>query len=369
MMRKTACVAAAAGIFLLCSGFDFFGLFAPQDTGGETAEHIFNTANEAMIKGNDSDAILKYYSLIEHHPEFKEYRADALYRLGTLLYKNERYEEAERALGEIADRHKDYQEIQKVYERLLYIYVQAVPDKNKAKKIREIYEKKFGKSEVLENMDKTVQILDSAGPGQSEALKLKPADIGAINLERSDAYDREFFPVICSLRKTADSPDMKLAVHREKNSGGKYYLYLGGAGAKNAPKIGGSRNGYAPQWAWDDSFIVFTAMNWGTQERNILLYDIKKRKIRHLFGARELGPLICVSPDGSLIAFWYSNGLWLVNKSGNSLTLISKKIKADDVCMMAWSRDGDKILAGRKQGGRDIYDICTLGRKEFVIVK
>lgn len=363
-MKKALVMAAVLSAWLMFSGFDFLGLFGKTQA-GETPERLFNMANEAMIKGKNTEAIDLYYRLIEKHPEFKTYRADALYRLGTLLYRAERFEEAEKILSMLAVKYRNYVEIRVVYEKLLYIYAREFRDNARAKKIREIYEKRYGKGKVLLDADKTERILNAAGG--SDILKMPPPEIGVVSVEESDSYDAEFFPVKCVLKNVSVSPGRSMTLERKKN-GGKYFLFVSAAG-KKAVRLKGTKNGFAPQWSWDDKYASYTAMDWAMKERYVKLYSAEKGASKNLFAARDVGPLTCPAPDASLVAFWYLDGLWLVNRSGISVSLITKKVSAKDVFMMAWSRDGDKILVGRKIKGRERYYTCNLGRKEFIIVK
>lgn len=364
MKAKALTAAVFIGMFL--SGFGFSDP-SKQGQNAESPEHLFNTATEAMIKGNSTEAIDLYYRLVQNYPEFKEYRADALYRLGMLLFKAERFVESEKILGMMAGKYKNYPQIKAVYEKLLYIYSRELSDGNRANKIRQLYEKRFGKGQVLENADKTERILNAAGAGGSGIMKLDPPDIGVVNVEESASYDDEFFPVQCVVKNISSSPDMKLAVERKKKNR-KYFLYISDA-AKMNNRLSGTKNGFAPQWSWDNKYVSFTAMDWGRKERNVKLYDVVKNRVKILFTAPTVGPLTCISPNGMLVAFWYQDGLWLANKAGSSVSLITKKVSGKGVTMMAWSREGDKLLVGKKVNGREMYYICTLGRKEFIIVK
>jgi hypothetical protein len=369
-MKKEPAVAAAAGLLFLLCGFTFFGItFGRKEVPGETPEHLFNTANEYMIKGDNTAAIELYYRIVEEYPDFKEYRADVLYRLGTLLFRLERYEEAEKVFRMLADKYRDYGEIQKTYERLLYIYVQEFHDSNKAGKIREIYEKRFGNSEVLQDIDKTVTILNNQGAGASGMLKLNPANLEVTKADESTRFDGEFFPVRNYMDRAAESPDRKFTVERKKENN-KYVLYMADLNGGKPIRIEGGKNGFAPQWLWDGSGIIFTAMDWGAGVRYIKRYDTVKRSVKTLFGAKDIGPLTCISPDASKIAFWYGESLWLMTGTGSSLSLIGKGLPGKNAFMMAWSREGDKILIGHKTaGGQEMYTVCSLGRKDFVIVK
>lgn len=369
MKRKAAAVTAAACFFFLLCGFTLFGInFWGQDASGETPEHLFNTANENMVKGNDAAAIELYYRILEQYPDFKDYRADVLFRLGSLLFRMERFEEAEKAFRLLADKYGGYPEIRKAYERLLYIYVQEFHDDKKAAKIRETYVKRFGDSEVLEDIDRTTAILDSQA-GSSGVLKLSPAELEVKRVDESGRFDGEFFPVRSYIDRAAESPDRKFTAGREK-AGNGYGLYVAGAGGGKKEIINGGRNGYAPQWLWDGSGMIFTTMDPGSSVRYIKRWDMAGKTVKTLFRAKNIGPLTCVSPDGSKIAFWYGDVLWVINGSGSSVSLIGSRVTGKNSFMMAWSSDGDKILIGyRTPAGKDMYAVCGLGRKDFGIVR
>ncbi|HRU38660.1 MAG TPA: hypothetical protein P5511_02190, partial [Candidatus Goldiibacteriota bacterium] len=128
----------------------------------EPAERVFNAANEAMTRGDNAAAIDLYYKILEKYPDFKQYRADSLYRLGVLLFRSERFEESEKILGIFIIKYKNHEKIKDAYEKLLYIYTREKKDPAKALKIREIYEKKYGKSGAVEIADRSEKIL--SGP-------------------------------------------------------------------------------------------------------------------------------------------------------------------------------------------------------------
>ena len=114
-MRKFLTITAAIVVFFFVSAFnvqDLIDTFIPspkqERPTGNTPERIFNMATEAMVKGDDAVAIELYYKLVEDYPAFKKYRKDILYRLGNLLYKTERYEEAERIYRTLSTKYKNY---------------------------------------------------------------------------------------------------------------------------------------------------------------------------------------------------------------------------------------------------------------------
>jgi len=355
---------AAICLFLLAVLLSGCGT-APSDI--EQPEKLFNAANEAMTRGDNAEAIELYYRIVEKHPDFREYRPDALYRLGALLFRAERFEESEKILHLLANRHKNYARIKDAYEKLLYIYTRETKDSLKAKKIREIYEKRYGRSGATRIADRTEKILNKPLSGSFGKMGLRINEVAVIKAEKSGAYDPEFFPVACMTSKICVSPDMKVTAGRKKTDDG-YYIFISENGKKEKPAPG-TRNGFGQQWSWDNGRLFFTAMNWKKKERHIKVLDLKSGKTRDLFGAKNVGHLLCPSPDGSFTAFWYAGNIWLADSGGTGVTLISRSVPEDGIFMMAWAREGDRLLAGRKEAGRDVFYTLTLGHKEFVIVK
>src|SRR5450759_5379025 len=105
----------------------------------KSPENLFNLATEAMVKGNDAMSIDLYYKLIDSYPDFNKYRADSIFRLGMLLYKTERYDEAEKTFVLFAEKFKNDGRLRTVYEKLIYIYMQDFHDENRAQGIRDLY--------------------------------------------------------------------------------------------------------------------------------------------------------------------------------------------------------------------------------------
>jgi len=333
----------------------------------ESPERLFNLANEAMIKGENNIAIELYYKIVEQYPEFKKYRADALYRLGVLLFKSERFEEAEKVFQQLITKYKNHQRIKNVYEKLLYIYIQELPDSNKADKIKTIYKSKFKNTDKIEEIERT-SVLLNIKEEKSDLIFLSPSEIEVKKIEKIQNYDKEFFPLTSILELKVFSPDRKYIVERKKENN-TYFLFLTDIKNNKTKKINGSKNGFGQQWSWDSKYIVFTVMNWATKERTIKLYNIKDNSMKTLFTGKEIGDLLCFSPDNSKIAFWYYNNLWIINRTGKNMSLICKIIKDENIIIMAWEREGNKILVGKKISDKINYYLLYLGRKEFIITK
>ena len=353
---------------LLCFflGCDYFSPAEQKET-SESPERLFNLANESMVRGEKDIAIELYYKIIEKYPDFKKYRPDALYRLGILLFKSERYEEAEKIFQQIITRYRNYPRIKNVYEKLIYIYIQELPDTAKAEKLKEIYKTKFKAGGKFDEIEKTT-ILLKPKEEKENLFKLDASEIDTIKIEKIREYDKEFFPVQAILDLKVFSPDRKYFVERKKVNG-RYSLFLTDILKNKTRKIIGSENGFGQQWSWDSKFIVFTVMNWTTKERNIKLYNIENNNMKILFTGKNIGDLMCFSPDNSKIAFWYYDDLWLINRTGKKMSMICKTFKGENVIMMAWSREGDKILAGKKTANDINYYLFSLGRKEFILTK
>ncbi|MCE5300881.1 MAG: tetratricopeptide repeat protein [Spirochaetia bacterium] len=334
---------------------------------GHTPEGLFNSATEAMVKGDDAAAIDLYYKLVEDYPEFKKYRADALYRLGSLLFKTERYEESEKTLRLFAAKYPSDARVKKAYECLLHIYMQELLDEAKAKKIRDLYAQRFGGSPTLQDIDKTMQVLNADSSAGSEVLALDAAYLGIIGSKVSASPDREFFPVRNYVLKSVKSPDGRMLAEKKK-SNADYAIYIGPVAGDKRVKIPGSSGGYAPQWSWDGRYVLFTSMDRANKARKIKIYDTRTNVTREIFKAGGVEPLVCISPDSSKVIFSYDSRLWIMNKNGNSVTLLSKTVNASGLKMAAWSRDGDRIIFSRKAEPQ-VFHICELGRREIEAIK
>ncbi|HPD18591.1 MAG TPA: tetratricopeptide repeat protein [Candidatus Goldiibacteriota bacterium] len=347
-------------------GCNYFSSMEQNET-SESPERLFNLATEAMIKGEKDIAIELYYKIIEQYPDFKKYRPDALYRLGTLLFKSERFEESEKIFQQLITRYKNYPYIKDVYEKLIYIYIQELPNPAKAENIKKVYKSKFKESRKFKEIEKTAALLDSKEE-KINLFKLNVEEIETKRVEKIQNYDTEFFPLQSMLGLKVYSPDKKYFVERKKIND-KYFLFLTNVNKNETKKISGSENGFGQQWSWDSNCVIFTVMNWTTKERTIKLYDIKNSYMKILFTGKNIGDLLCFSPDNSKIAFWYYNNLWLISKTGKNMSMICKTVNGENVVMMSWSRDGDKILIGKNGSGNIDYYLFYLGRKELISIK
>ncbi len=346
------------GIFFtaLITGFLFLPVAAE-----ETPEHIYNMATDAMTKGEDAVAIQLFYKVTEEYPNFKKYRADALYMLGQLLFKTERYDEAEKTFSTLISKYKKYQKIDKAYEYLIYIYTEEFNDNEKAKKIRDLYAKEFGTDRTLTNIDRTMDLLDKER--NYDMLKLDASNMEISRFEEATDFQTEIFPILCYKKDKAMSNDKSMSVERKKTRGG-YYLFLNYPRGKNGKKVPDSKNGYMPQWAWDGKYVIFTSMNWDTMLRRIMLYDLEKNKTKVIFRAKKIDPLLCFSPDSSKIIFIFEGKLWITNRDGGNISKLNNKITVKDAFVMAWAKEGDKLLLKEDLQGSK-YKICYLTKREL----
>ncbi len=364
-MKKIILYAAAACLAVVAMSCG--GRGAPS--GAENPERIFNLATEAMVKGEDAAAIELYYKIVENYPAFKkEYRADAVFRLGSLLYKAERYDEAEKIFDMFIVKHKGHKGVKKAYEMLLTISVSVTKNSAKAAKLKAEYSKLFGDPEKIKSIERTMTMLEDkpkmAGKF-AEVLSLEVKDIEASTVREAADFDREFFPVINARSDSAKSHDNKKTVLRKKYNK-KYYLFLKDNASNKERRLKGTLNAVSPQWSWDGRLISYTVLNPEKRERSVVLYDIAAQKAKVLFSASGIQRLTAFSPDGSKVAFYYRDRLWLVSAKSYSVGLLTDKVTEKNASLMAWSGDGSMILSGSGEGG---YRIYRLARREFIITK
>src|SRR6056297_1495529 len=155
-MSRKLFITGALALTLIFSGCGVKGFFEGvlfEKTGrGVSSEKIFNRANGFMSKGDYAKAIKYYYVLAEERGDFSAYMDDVMYRLGLLLYKTERYSEAEKILRGFAEKYRNHKGLKNAYEMLLRVYVHELDDEKRAEKIRNLYEKRFGKSIKLKTI-------------------------------------------------------------------------------------------------------------------------------------------------------------------------------------------------------------------------
>jgi tetratricopeptide (TPR) repeat protein len=336
----------------------------------QSPEAIFNSANSSMSQGDYVRAIELFYSLYERHPDFKTYRCDVVFRLGYLLYKAERYDESEKILTDYITKYascKPVENMKKAYIILISIYIQELHDDAKADRLRAEYVRLFGRDSFINNIDRTLMILN-LGVTESQVLKLEVKDITIKSFKKAQKIDREFYPVVNYVKKSALSPNKRYEVKRSGNKNTGYYLYLTDLASKKTRKLSGTRNGYGPQWSWDGRYIVYNAMDWDNEERKIKVYDLKRNTSMLLFNGKNVGDVISISPDASKIVFAYYGRLWIMNRINQNMALLSNTVDADNIVLMAWSRDGDSILLRKKWAAKK-YTICQLGRVEIKIIR
>lgn len=193
-------------------------------------------------------------------------------------------------------------------------------------------------------------------------------DIAAVNV--ADSVDPALFPKRTVFQDPrlvvkVPSPDGKRLVWRglEKKKG--YYLYLSDADGRNPERLDRCKNGYQPVWSPDGKRILYSAMDWKIQERNLFIYDVATKKERRAFTAKsKVGPLASWSPDGSKIVFTYFNELWIMNANGigRGLLNLGGRMKMDvvDAGLIAWSADGSHLAyQGRHDPKAYLIDLTS----------
>lgn len=207
---------------------------------------------------------------------------------------------------------------------------------------------------------------------------MSPADIGKLDavrlgvskVEKASAINKAAFPVDSLFQDPREvtklrSPDGKKLVWRGLDKKG-YCLFLSDADGKNEKRLNLCKNGYQPTWSPDGKFILFSAMDWRIEARNLFLYDIAKNRVLRAFNAkRKVGPLASFSPDGKKILFSYFDDLWLMNANGIGRSLLNVSGKIDkpigDAEEIAWSKDGS-AFAYKMRGEATVY-VVTLAPK------
>lgn len=188
-------------------------------------------------------------------------------------------------------------------------------------------------------------------------------DIAAVNV--AAAADPGLYPVRVTFQDPAkvvkvSSPDGKLQVWRELDKGKGYYLWLAGADGGAPKRLDACKNGFQPVWSPDSRKILFSAMDWRTEERNLFIYDLAAKKSRRAFNAnKKVGPLASWSPDGSKIVFTYFDELWIMNASGIGRGLLNlggrMKMNVEDAGLFAWSPDGSRLAYAPQADPAKVY--------------
>jgi Tol biopolymer transport system component len=201
------------------------------------------------------------------------------------------------------------------------------------------------------------------------AAPRKGFDLGKLNAMRVDiaavspaqSLDPAAFPLQVEFqdpRKTVKvrSPDGKKMVWRGLEAGKGYYLFIADADGSNPRRLDACKNGYQPVWSPDSKRILYSAMDWKIEERNLFIYDLAANSAKRAFNAsKKVGPLASWSPDGSKIVFTYFDELWITNASGigRSMLNLSRRTQTavSDARLFAWSADGSRLAYAAREGG------------------
>jgi hypothetical protein len=193
--------------------------------------------------------------------------------------------------------------------------------------------------------------------------KLDAVRIGIRGVSTVKELDKAQFPLVMEFQDPratvkVPSPDGKQVVWRGKDAKG-YCLFLGPATGGAPKRLNACKNGFQPVWSPDGKKILYSAMDWQVEERNLFIYDVASGKSRRAFNAKKkVGGLSAWSPDGGKIVFTYFDDLWMMNANGigRSLLNLSGRINKPvaEASLIAWSADGSR-LAYRMRGEADIY--------------
>lgn len=161
------------------------------------------------------------------------------------------------------------------------------------------------------------------------------------------------------------SPDGKKLLWRGLAKDG-YYLYVSDSDGKNQLKLKDCKNAFQPSWAPDSRRIIYSAIDWKSSKRSLMLFDLADGKKREGFKSKKgVGAMAAFSTDGSKIAFVYAGDLWMLNANGIGLTKVNLKDvikqRVKEASLLAWSRDGSQ-LAYQPMGFRDIFIVNFVRR-------
>ena len=195
--------------------------------------------------------------------------------------------------------------------------------------------------------------------GQLDAVRLCVGAVGS-----GQAVDPIRFPHVARFQDPrlvvrVPSPDGRWTVYRQVDKDG-YWLFL--AGGRGKPRrLDACKNGYQPVWSPDSKRILYSAMDWRLEERNLFIYDLATRTSKRAFNAdHKMGPLAAWSPDGKKIVYTYLDNLWVMNATGigrGLLDLYSHIRKpVGDAALIGFSRDGEHILY-QARGDATVYVI------------
>jgi dipeptidyl aminopeptidase/acylaminoacyl peptidase len=211
------------------------------------------------------------------------------------------------------------------------------------------------------NMAKAASVPSTAPRKGFDLGKLNAMRVDIAAVTPAESLDAAAFPLRVEFqdpRQTVKvrSPDGKKLVWRALEEKRGYYLFISDADGGNAKRLDACKNGYQPVWSPDSKRILYSAMDWKTEERNLFIYDLDAKTAKRAFNAsQKVGPLASWSPDGSKIVFTYFDELWITNASGigRSMLNLSRRTQAavGDARLFAWSADGARLAYAARDGG------------------
>ena len=193
--------------------------------------------------------------------------------------------------------------------------------------------------------------------GEVDAVRLCIGAIGS-----GQVVDSAHFPRVSRFQDPREtvkvaSPDGHWTVWRQVDKEG-YWLFLSNGRGKPR-RLSECKNGYQPVWSPDSKSILYSAMDWRLEERNLFIYDLVTRQSRRAYnGEHKMGPLAAWSPDGKKIVYTYRDNLWVMNATGIGRGMLDLNGHVHrpigDAALIGFSRDGEHILY-QSRGDATVY--------------